>query len=380
MKDLQSNLLFSQISELLENSRKRVLVAVNQTMVLTYFEIGRMIVEDEQNGENRAEYGKNVLKDLSVYLTSKFGRGFSDTNLRQMRNFYILYSEQIQQTLSAEFKIENNSKPQTASAELQKISQKLSDESEISSTPLTKFGNQKQQTLSDNFNLSWSHYLKLMRIKDIKERKFYEIESFKNNWSLRELQRQYDSALFARLSLSKNKEEILQLSEKGQIFEKPKDAIKDPYVLEFLGLSEKSAYSENDLEQILIDKLEHFLLELGTGFTFVSRQQRISFDEKHFRIDLVFYNRILKCFVLIDLKIGELKHQDIGQMQMYVNYYDREVKLPDENKTIGIILCQDKNESLVKYTLPEENEQIFASKYLTVLPSKEDFIKILEQN
>lgn len=380
MKDLQSNFLFSQISELLENSRKRVLVAVNQTMVLTYFEIGRMIVEDEQNGENRAEYGKNVLKDLSVYLTSKFGRGFSDTNLRQMRNFYILYSEQIQQTLSAEFKIENNSKPQTASAELQKISQKLSDESEISSTPLTKFGNQKQQTLSDNFNLSWSHYLKLMRIKDIKERKFYEIESFKNNWSLRELQRQYDSALFARLSLSKNKEEILQLSEKGQIFEKPKDAIKDPYVLEFLGLSEKSAYSENDLEQILIDKLEHFLLELGTGFTFVSRQQRISFDEKHFRIDLVFYNRILKCFVLIDLKIGELKHQDIGQMQMYVNYYDREVKLPDENKTIGIILCQDKNESLVKYTLPEENEQIFASKYLTVLPSKEDFIKILEQN
>ena len=380
MKDLQSNFLFSQISELLENSRKRVLVAVNQTMVLTYFEIGRMIVEDEQNGENRAEYGKNVLKDLSVYLTSKFGRGFSDTNLRQMRNFYILYSEQIQQTLSAEFKIENNSKPQTASAELQKISQKLSDESEISSTPLKKFGNQKQQTLSDNFNLSWSHYLKLMRIKDIKERKFYEIESFKNNWSLRELQRQYDSALFARLSLSKNKEEILQLSEKGQIFEKPKDAIKDPYVLEFLGLSEKSAYSENDLEQILIDKLEHFLLELGTGFTFVSRQQRISFDEKHFRIDLVFYNRILKCFVLIDLKIGELKHQDIGQMQMYVNYYDREVKLPDENKTIGIILCQDKNESLVKYTLPEENEQIFASKYLTVLPSKEDFIKILEQN
>lgn len=380
MKDLQSNFLFSQISELLENSRKRVLVAVNQTMVLTYFEIGRMIAEDEQNGEKRAEYGKNVLKDLSVYLTSKFGRGFSDTNLRQMRNFYILYSEQIQQTLSAEFKIENNSKPQTAPAELQKISQKLSDESEISSTPLTKFGNQKQQTLSDNFNLSWSHYLKLMRIKDIKERKFYEIESFKNNWSLRELQRQYDSALFARLSLSKNKEEILQLSEKGQIFEKPKDAIKDPYVLEFLGLSEKSAYSENDLEQELIDKLEHFLLELGTGFTFVSRQQRISLHEKHFRIDLVFYNRILKCFVLIDLKIGELKHQDIGQMQMYVNYYDREVKLPDENKTIGIILCQDKNESLVKYTLPEENEQIFASKYLTVLPSKEDFIKILEQN
>ena len=162
--------------------------------------------------------------------------------------------------------------------------------------------------------------------------------------------------------------------------EKPKDLIKDPYILEFLGLPEKSNYSENDLESGLIDKLEHFLLELGTGFTFVARQNRITFDEKHFKIDLVFYNRILKCFVLIDLKIGELKHQDIGQMQMYVNYYDREVRLEDENKTIGIILCQDKSESLVKYTLPEDNEQIFASKYLTILPSKEDFIKILEEH
>ena len=219
-----------------------------------------------------------------------------------------------------------------------------------------------------------------MRIKDVNERKFYEIESFKNNWSLRELQRQYDSALYSRLALSKNKEEILQLSEKGQILEKPKDLIKDPYVLEFLGLPEKANYSENDLESGLIDKLEHFLLELGTGFTFVARQNRITFDEKHFKIDLVFYNRILKCFVLIDLKIGELKHQDIGQMQMYVNYYDREVRLEDENKTIGIILCQDKSEALVKYTLPKDNEQIFASKYLTILPSKEDFIKILQGN
>ena len=341
--------LFSQISELLENSRKRVVVVVNQTMVLTYFEIGRMIVEDEQNGKNRAEYGKNVLKELSVHLTAKFGKGFSVENLDRMRFFYNSYSN--------------------------RISSKMSRKSAISQTLSDQFENSRK-----TFTLSWSHYIKLMRIKDINERKFYEIESFKNNWSLRELQRQYDSALFARLSLSKNKEEIIHLSEKGQVFETPKDAIKDPYVLEFLGLSEKSSYSENELEEELIDKLEHFLLELGTGFTFVSRQQRISFDEKHFRIDLVFYNRILKCFVLIDLKIGELKHQDIGQMQMYVNYYDREVKLKDENKTIGIILCQDKNESLVKYTLPEENEQIFASKYLTVLPSKEDFIKILEEN
>ena len=192
------------------------------------------------------------------------------------------------------------------------------------------------------------------------------------------MQRQYDTALYTRLSLSKNKDEVLKLSEKGQIIEQPKDLIKDPYVLEFLGLPEKTIYSENDLEQKLIDKLEHFLLELGKGFTFVSRQERISFDEKHFKIDLVFYNRILKCFVLIDLKIGELKHQDIGQMQMYVNYFDRERRIEDENKTIGIILCQDKSNALVEYTLPENNNQIFASKYMTILPSKEELKNLLK--
>lgn len=342
MKDLQNVQLLQNISALLDDARKNVVVAVNHTMVLTYFEIGRMIVEEEQNGENRAEYGKKLLKDLSIGLTQRFGKGFSASNLQQMTQFYLSYS----------------------------IRQTLYDESKKSIS----------QTLSVNFKLSWSHYLKLMRIKDINERKFYEIESFKNNWSLRELQRQYDAALYTRLALSKNKEEIIQLSEKGQIIEKPRDLIKDPYILEFLGLPEKSTYSENDLESELIDKLEHFLLELGQGFTFVSRQKRISFDEKQFRIDLVFYNRILKCFVLIDLKIGELKNQDIGQMQMYVNYFDREKRLEDENKTIGIIFCQDKSEALVRYTLPEDNEQIFASKYLTVLPSKEDFINILNSD
>lgn len=359
MKDLQNTPLINNISELLENARKKVVVTVNQTIVLTYFEIGRMIVEEEQNGENRAEYGKNLLKDLSHHLTAKFGRGFSASNLQQMKQFYLTYSNS-----------------QTLSVNLQKpILQTRSIKSQITDNQSSTLNKTHK-----SFTLSWSHYLKLMRIKDVNERKFYEIESFKNNWSLRELQRQYDSGLYTRLSLSKNPEEILKLAEKGQVLENPKDAIKDPYVLEFLGLQENSTYSESDLEQILIDKLEHFLLELGTGFTFVSRQQRISFDEKHFRIDLVFYNRILKSFVLIDLKIGELKHQDLGQMQMYVNYYDREIKLEDENKTVGIILCQDKSESLVKYTLPENNEQIFASKYLTVLPSKEDFIKILENN
>ena len=239
---------------------------------------------------------------------------------------------------------------------------------------------EKGQTVSDQFKLSWSHYVKLSRISNPDERKFYEIEAVKNNWSLRELERQFDSALYTRLSLSRDKDKVLELSQKGQIIEKPQDLVKDPYILEFIGLPEQSSYSENELEEKLISKLENFLLELGNGFTFVGRQKRISFDEQHFYIDLVFYNRFLKCFVLIDLKIGKLKHQDIGQMQMYVNYYDREMKLDDENKTIGIVLCQEKNQSLVEYTLPEDNERIFASTYKTILPSKEELIKILEED
>jgi predicted nuclease of restriction endonuclease-like (RecB) superfamily len=229
------------------------------------------------------------------------------------------------------------------------------------------------------FILSWSHYLKLIRIDDENERRFYEIETIQNNWSLRELRRQCDSALYQRLVLSRDKNGIKELSEKGLIIEKPKDTLKDPYILEFIGLPENSKYSESELEERLIDKLEHFLLELGKGFTFVARQKRITIDEKHFRIDLVFYNRLLKSFVLIDLKIGELKHQDIGQIQMYVNYYDRFVRLEDENKTIGIILCQDKSKTLVEITLPENNEQIFASKYQTVLPSKDELKKLMDE-
>ena len=326
--EIQPNFLFENIKNLIKESQNRIITAISNTMSLTYFEIGRMIVEEEQKGELRANYGKQIIKTLSTKLTKDFGQGFSMRNIEQMRQFYIAYS--IPQTLSAEFK------------------------------------------------LSWSHYLTLMRINDENERRFYEVESIKNNWSLRELKRQLNSALYTRLSISKDKNQILELATKGQIIEKPTDVIKDPYVLEFLGLEEKSSYSESELEQKLIDKLEHFLLELGTGFTFVARQKRITFEEKHFRVDLVFYNRLLKCFVLIDLKIGELKHQDIGQMQMYVNYYDREIKLDDESKTIGIILCQDKSESVVKYTLPENNEQIFASKYLTVLPSQEMLKKLME--
>lgn len=326
--EFENNGVLGKVIGLLNKARTEIVSNVNKTMVYTYYEIGRIIVEEEQKGKGRAEYGLQLIEELSEKLSNEFGKGFSSTNIKQMRSFFNIYS--------------------------------------------------KGQTTSDEFNLSWSHYLKLMRIEDENERKFYEIEAYKNNWSLRELQRQYDSALFTRLALSRDKKKVLELAEKGLVIEKPKDAIKDPYVLEFIGLPEKSIYSENELEQKLIDKLEYFLLELGTGFTFVARQKRISFDDKHFRIDLVFYNRILKCFVLIDLKIGELKHQDIGQMQMYVNYYDREIKLVEENRTIGIILCQNKSEAVVQYTLPENNEQIFASKYQTVLPSKEDLKKLIE--
>jgi predicted nuclease of restriction endonuclease-like (RecB) superfamily len=341
MKNELSNIkFFSKVVDLLQSARSKVVRTVNQTMVHTYFEIGKMIVEEEQDGKVRADYGKQILKELSDVLTKEFGKGFSVDNLENMRRFYLVYGK---------------------SETLSRISE-----------------NTISETSSRNFDLSWSHYLKLIRIDDENERKFYEIEAFKNNWSVRELQRQFDSALYTRLTLSRDKEKVKELSEKGWIVEKPKDAIKDPYILEFIGLPEQTNYSESDLEHQLIDKLEHFLLELGNGFTFVARQKRISFDEKHFRIDLVFYNRFLKCFVLIDLKIGELKHQDLGQMQMYVNYYDREVKLEEENNTIGIVLSKDKSESVVEYTLPKNNEQIFASKYQLVLPDKEQLKKLIQ--
>lgn len=341
----QNTSFFTRAVNLLQEAREKVVRSINLTMVHTYFEIGRMIVEEEQGGKERAGYGKELLKGLSKVLTKEFGRGFSVDNLENMRRFFLAY-----------------------------------ENSETASRKLEITQNEIAQSVSTTFTLSWSHYLKLMRIDNENERRFYEIEAAKNNWSVRELDRQYNSALYTRLVLSRNKEEARKLSEEGLVLEKPKDAIKDPYVLEFLGLPEKSIYSETDLEQGLIDKLEHFLLELGTGFTFVARQKRISFDDKHFRIDLVFYNRMLRCFVLIDLKIGELQHQDIGQMQMYVNYYDREIRLPDENLTIGIVLCQNKSQAVVEYTLPENNEQIFASKYKTVLPSKEELKLLIEQS
>ena len=375
-KEVQNTNLFQQVAVLLKNAQQQVLRTVNSTMVFTYFEIGRMIVEEEQNGKERADYGKQVLKGLSEQLTKEFGKGFSLSNLEQIRKFYMIYSKSA--TLNRIFEFQKAQSQITESESL--IPQTLSTEldSKISQTPSTELQNSKTQTLISFFRLTWSHYSFLMRIEDENERSFYEIETEKNNWSVRELKRQYDSALYARLALSRDKEGILKLAKEGQIIEKPKDIIKDPYILEFLGLPEMHQYSESDLEEQIINKLEHFLLELGHGFAFVARQQRISFDEKHFRVDLVFYNRVLRSFVLIDLKIGDLKHQDLGQMQMYVNYYDREMRLEGENKTIGIVLCQNKSDLVVEYTLPEINEHIFASNYKTILPSKEEFKRLIE--
>ncbi len=279
-EELQNKMLFRQVVALIKDAQQQVVRTINSTMVYTYFEIGRMIVEEEQNGQERAAYGKQVLKGLSNELTKEFGKGFSVENLDRMRMFYRTYSNS--SSLTRLLETVNSSSLMTNSENKNKY------------VLIGEFENQKTQTLISFFKLTWTHYVFLMRIDDENERSFYEIESAKNKWSVRELKRQYDSALYTRLALSRDKEGVLKLSQEGQIVEKPKDIIKDPYILEFLGLPELNQYSESELEQEIINKLEHFLLELGQGFTFVSRQQRISFDDKHFRIDLVFYNRVLR--------------------------------------------------------------------------------------
>ena len=353
--------LFSKVAELIELARKKVSTTVNLTMVHTYFEIGRMIVEDEQQGKERAEYGKTVLKDLSFRLSKKFGRGFSVENLDRMRFFYKIYSNSI------------------SSTPLTKLQSHELQSNEIHLNPSGE-GNQfntlwqKSTAKSPTFTLSWSHYLILMRIENPEERRFYEIEALQQNWSEAQLKRQYHSSLYERLALSRNKDEVMKLANEGQTIVKPEDIFKNPLSLEFLGLAERTSYSETDIEQAIISKLQQFILELGKGFLFEARQKRFTFDEKHYFVDLVFYNRLLQCFVLIDLKTDELMHQDLGQMQMYVNYYDRIEKLEYEKPTIGILLCKKKNKAMVELTLPKD-ANIYASEYSLYLPDK----KLLQQ-
>ena len=307
---------YSEIKKILTNARDKVYQTANFTMVEAYWQIGKSIVE-EQNGEERAEYGTGLLKELSKQMTQDFGRGFTVANLKNMRQFYLTFPNGY--ALRSE--------------------------------------------------LSWTHYRLLMRVENDNARQFYMDEAVKSQWSTRQLERQINTFFYERLLSSKNKENVAQEIQTLEPEKTPEDIIRDPYVLEFLGLSPNDDFYESDLEQALITHLQKFLLELGRGFSFVARQKRITFDGRHFRIDLVFYNYILKCFVLIDLKVGDLTHQDLGQMQMYVNYYDRYEKIEGENPTIGILLCKQSDEALVDLTLPE-NANIYAKEYKLYMPDK----------
>ena len=318
---------YKRIRTVLVEARLTAWRAVNSAMVSAYWEIGRVIVEEEQRGGSRAEYGAKLIEGLGVRLRAEFGKGFDSSNLWNMRAFFLAYP--ILDALRRE--------------------------------------------------LSWTHYRHLLRVEKPKARAFYEVEAARAGWSTRELDRQIGSLLFERLSLSRNKAGVRALAQRGHEIHQPSDLVKDPYVLEFTGIPQQELWHEKDLERALIDRLQHFLLELGKGFAFMGRQQRITVDGAHFFIDLVFYNRLARCFVLVDLKVGHLTHQDLGQMQMYVHYYEREMTGPAENPPIGIVLCAEKNEAVVKYTLPVGDRKIFASRYKMYLPSEEELAREMER-
>ena len=349
--------LFDAISRLIEDSRRQVAKAVNTAMVYTYYGVGQYIVELEQGGNERAAYGKEVLKRLSTRLTEKYGKGWSVDNLENCRKLFLNYS--ITEPAVRKLNQETITEPAV----------RKSDQ-EINSEPAA----QNIHT----FLLPWAHYLILMREKNPQARRFYEIEAYNQQWSKRQLQRQIASSLYERLALSRDKDEVMRLANEGQVIEKPSDIIKNPLVLEFLGLKSEIAYSETDLETAILDKLESFLLECGKGFLFEARQKRFTFDEDNFYVDLVLYNRILQCYVLVDLKINKLTHQDLGQMMMYVNYFDRYKRLEFEKPTIGILLCKDKNDALVELTLPKD-ANIYAQQYALCLPKKEELQRKLKE-
>ncbi len=331
--------LLDRVSAIFIQARSRAIRDINVTQVMACYEIGREIVEYEQAGQRRAGYGEELIVKLAADMTGSFGRGFSERNLRNMRALYLAFP--IRQTPSAEL------------------------ESRVAAPA--------------NFtpSLSWSHYCELLKVDDPLARSFYETECSQNNWSVRELKRQINAMLFERLALSKDSRAVMRMAREGQIVEQPEDAIKDPYILEFLNLKEETAYTENQLEQALIDKLQSFLLELGKGFSFVARQKRITIANRHYYIDLVFYNRLLRCFVLIDLKRGEFDHADAGQMNFYLNYYRENEKQADENDPIGLILCAGKDDLFARYVLGGLTNKVFASKYKLALPSEKELRKKL---
>lgn len=364
--------LIGEIRELIRTARQAVVHSVDLIQVLTNFEIGRRIVEHEQQGAERAAYGRILLKQLSTELTEEFGRGFSHRNLDYMRKFFLAYKDrsQISQMPSAKSLVAQKSGTSSGKHLIdQQISPAVSG-APANSTPAPPITQIASASVASPFKLSWSQYVFLISIDNPDERRFYEIEAATASWTLPELKRQFNSGLYERLALSRDKDGVKQLAAQGQIISRPEDLLKEPYVLEFLGLDEPAKYSESDLESAIIDKLEHFLLELGKGFLFEARQKRFTFDEEHFFVDLVFYNRLLRCYVLIDLKIGKLAHGDLGQMQMYVNYFDRCVKLEEEAPTIGIVLCKKKHDALVEITLPKDSN-IHAREYQLYLPDKE---------
>jgi len=332
IKDKHLDALYQRISGHLHIARSNVLQTIDNEMVKTYWLIGRDIVEEEQHGASRAKYGQELIKSLSLRLTSEFGKGYGVSSLADMKKFYLSYPQENQDEIFHALR-GKSSDPQFTQ------------------------------------NLGWTHYRSLMRITREDARAFYEIEASKNRWSSRQLDRQIGSLLFDRLAKSKDRKGLLRLAQKGQELINPIDAIKDPVVLEFLEIPEAHQLVESKLEQALISNLQHFLLELGKGFAFVARQKRLTLDGKNYYTDLVFYHTVLKCYIIIDIKTHELTHGDLGQMLFYVNYYDQEIITPDDNPTIGLILCSEKSNGMVKYTLGEKNKKIFTSKYQFHLPT-----------
>ena len=345
--------LLERVADILQTARTQAARSINTTQVVANWLVGREIVQDEQAGHRRAGYGSALLKELAVRLKEDFGSGYGVDNLELFRRFYLEYPHLLPTEISDALR----RKLEDTAGGLN-IRHAVRDESW-----------QAGQLSSD---LSWTHYRLLVRVDKTQARAFYEIEAVSNSWSARELERQISSLLYERLALSKDKKGLMRLATRGHEVQQPVDVFKDPMVMEFLGLPESPKLVESKLEQALIDNLQHFLLELGKGFAFISRQERITLDGDHFYIDLVFYHTVLKCYVLIDLKTTKLTHQDLGQIQLYVNYYDMERRTEGDNPTLGLILCANKNDAVVKYTLgPDQAQKIFASRYKLHLPTED---------
>lgn len=361
--------LFDRIVSILEQARGRIVRAVNSEMVLAYWHIGREIVLQMQGGQARAEYGQEVLDTLSKKLTERYGKGFSATNLRYFRLFYQAYADR-----SPEIRHDARDEFAARGGRGQKHHQ-TGDVLAALSSAVEPAG----QIRGFASSLTWTHYRTLTKVEHRAERLFYEIEAEKEGWSALHLERQIHTHLFARLLKSRDKGGVMDLASRGQMLESPVDSLRDPYVLDFLNLPDDRLLRESDLESAIIEKLQHFLLELGKGFAFVARQKRISFDDEHFYVDLVFYNCILKCYLLVDLKIGKLTHQDVGQMDGYVRLFDERCTTEGDSPTVGLILCAEKNEAVAKYSVLNESKQLFAAKYVTYLPSEEELRRELQR-